>query len=72
MYECLTGALPFQAESTASLIAKLLSEEPAAPAALNAEIPPALSQLIVQLLAKDADERVGSARELRERLSQIG
>ncbi len=72
MYECLTGALPFQAESTVSLIAKLLSEEPAAPAALNAEIPPALSQLIVQLLEKKADERVGSAGELRERLSQIG
>jgi serine/threonine protein kinase len=72
MYECLTGQLPFEAESTISLIAKQLNLEPSPPAALNADVPPALSALVLELLAKKAEERPGSARELRERLARIG
>jgi CheY-like chemotaxis protein len=72
LYECLTGRLPFEAESTVSLIGKVLNLQPSPPAEINAHIAPALSTLILELLAKRPEERLGSAKELRERLSQIG
>jgi CheY-like chemotaxis protein len=72
LYECLTGVLPFEARSPVSLIAKVLNEEPSPPATLNAEVPPALSALVLQLLGKRPEERPTGARELSERLAQIG
>ena len=71
LYECLTGRLPFVATSPITLIAKLLHEQPPSPSTLNAEVPPALSALVVRLLAKAPDERPGSAEELGELLTQI-
>lgn len=71
LYECLTGTLPFEAQSPVSLIAKLLHEEPPMPSALNDEISPALSQLVLQLLAKRPDDRVQTAVELAEQLRRL-
>jgi serine/threonine-protein kinase len=71
LYECLTGRLPLAAPSPFSLIAKVLHEEPRPPSALNIEVPPALSALVMRLLAKKADDRPRSAAELGDLLSQI-
>ncbi len=71
LYECLTGGLPFAAKSPMSLIAMMLSEEPTAPREVNSEIPPALSALILQLLAKQPEQRLASACELGKRLAQL-
>jgi CheY-like chemotaxis protein len=71
LYECLTGRLPIEAPSPISLIARLLHEEPRPPSALNIEVPPALSALVMRLLAKKANDRPRSAAELGELLSQI-
>ncbi len=72
LYECLTGRLPFEAESTISLIGKVLNLEPPPPVEVNGDIPPAFSALILDLLAKKPEERLGSAKDLRERLRGIG
>jgi len=72
LYECLTGRLPFEAKTPVSLIAKLLHDEPAAPESLNPDIPPALSALILRLLAKSADARPKSAAELAGLLASLG
>ncbi|HXY18490.1 MAG TPA: protein kinase [Gemmatimonadales bacterium] len=72
LYECLTGRLPFEANSPISLIAKLLHDDPEPPAALNGDIPPALSALVLRLLAKKPDERPRSAAELSGLLAQAG
>jgi CheY-like chemotaxis protein len=72
MYECLTGEPPFQASSVMSLIAKLLMQEPRPPAALNPEIPPALSALVLQLLSKRPEHRVQTAAALVEQLAPLG
>jgi CheY-like chemotaxis protein len=72
LYECLTGRLPFEAQTPISLIAKLLHDQPAPPQDLNPEIPPALSALILRLLAKSADQRPKSAAELGQLLAQLG
>ena len=71
LFECLTGRLPFDAASPVSLIAKLLHEEPPAPLDVNADIPPALSGLIMQLLAKKPEQRLPSAAELAKRMREF-
>jgi serine/threonine protein kinase len=72
LFECLTGRLPFEARSTISLVAKVLNDPPPPPLDLNVEIPPPLSGLVLDLLAKKPDDRVQSARELSERLARLG
>ena len=72
LYECLTGKPPFEAASVTSLVAKLLTQEARPPAAVNADIPPALSALIMRLLAKKPEDRVQSAAELSEQLMGLG
>ncbi len=71
LYECLTGRLPFEANSPVALIAKLLIEDPLDPATLQTGIPPAFSSLILRLLTKRPEERVGSATELGQLLGRI-
>jgi serine/threonine-protein kinase len=64
--------VPFEAGSTVSLIAKLLAEEPSPPEAINADVPPALSALILRLLAKKPEDRVQTATELAQLLNRLG
>jgi serine/threonine-protein kinase len=71
LYECLTGRLPFEAATPMALIAMVLQDEPTPLANLSADAPPALVDLVMQLLAKRRDDRVPSAQALRERLGAI-
>ncbi len=72
LYEYLTAQLPFEAQSTVSLVAKVLNQEAPTPAILNEDIPPAFAALILRLLAKKADERIQTAHELAEQLAGLG
>ena len=72
LYECLTGQPPFQAPSVMTLVAKLLTEQPRAPAEVNPEVPPAFSALVLRLLAKKPEDRVQTARELEQQLQSLG
>ena len=69
LYECLTGRLPFEAPTPMALVAKLLQDEPEPLG--EADAPPALAAVVMALLAKRADERVPTARALRERLGAV-
>jgi CheY-like chemotaxis protein/tRNA A-37 threonylcarbamoyl transferase component Bud32 len=72
LYECLTGKLPFEAGSVISLVAKLLKEEARPPQEVNPEIPPALSTLVLRLLAKRPEDRVQTALDLGTQLAALG
>ena len=72
LYECLTGKLPFEANSSIALIAKALNEEPVPPHQSNTKVSPDLSSLIMRLLSKSPDDRPSSASELGDLLAQIG
>jgi serine/threonine-protein kinase len=72
IYECLTGQLPLTAPSPIMLLARLLEEVPVAPRILHADIPARLSDLVMQTLAKDRNDRPRSAAELHDRLAEIG
>jgi CheY-like chemotaxis protein len=72
LYECLTGQPPFQASTVMSLVAKLLTQEAQPPESLNSEVPPALSALVLRLLAKKPEDRVQTAAELVAQLAPLG
>ena len=54
-----------------AMLTALATETPRAALELNPNIPPALSKLVMQLLAKDPNDRPASAEEVRERLERI-
>lgn len=67
-YEMLTGARPFQRDSTDAEMRAITRQEPVPLARLRAEIPEPLSELVMQLLAKKPADRPASAREALKRL----
>ncbi len=69
LYEMLTGKRAFTGDNTVSVLTSLAVETPPPPSEVNASVPPPLSELVMQLLAKRPDQRPGSAQEVVNRLS---
>jgi len=72
LYEMATGRKAFSGESQASLIAAILSSEPAPIATVQPMTPPALERIIKTCLAKDPDDRWQSAADVGLDLAWIG
>ena len=72
LFECLTGRLPFEAETTWALIAKHLEEDAPDPRVLNPEVPAALGVVILKAMAKDPNKRFESASQMHDALARIG
>jgi len=62
LYEMLTLHRPFDQENSAALINAIMSKDPDAPDELRPDIPKPLSDLVMNMLAKDRDQRVSSVR----------
>lgn len=71
LFECLTGQLPFHADTLVAKIAKVLGEDPPSLSAFDG-IPQALATLITRLLARQRETRPASAQELLQLLDQVG
>jgi Tol biopolymer transport system component len=71
LYEMATAKKAFQGRSQASLISAIMSAEPPAPTTLAPLTPPALEQLIRACLAKDPEERVQTAHDVKLELGWI-
>lgn len=71
LYRMCTGQLPFKGKDTMSTLLALALEVPPSIREQRPSVPPALSDLIVRLLAKDAAHRPGSARIVAEQLTRI-
>jgi eukaryotic-like serine/threonine-protein kinase len=71
LYEMLTGRRAFQANSQASLITKIMSEQPPAIETLQPIAPASLNRLVMKCLAKDPDERWQSAADVADELRWI-
>jgi serine/threonine-protein kinase len=63
LYECLTGRVPFEADSPVAVALKQISEPPRRPSEANPQIPPALDAVVLRALAKDPANRFQSADE---------
>jgi WD40 repeat protein len=72
LYQLCTGQLPFPGASLFEAVVTLATATPLAICDLNPEIPPALSDLILRLLARDPAQRPATAGEVEEELRAIG
>ncbi|HEY9847187.1 MAG TPA: AAA family ATPase, partial [Candidatus Caenarcaniphilales bacterium] len=70
-YEMLTGQLPFQTDDPLELIHCHIAKTPVLPKALNPDVPQALSNVVMKLLAKTAEERYQSALGLKADLEAL-
>jgi len=69
VYQMVTGVLPFNAESTAGLIMKHVTETPQAPSAHVPGLPRALDNALLMALAKSPSARFETAAEFAEALA---
>jgi eukaryotic-like serine/threonine-protein kinase len=72
LFECLTGRVPFEAETTWALVAKHLEEEPPDPRRFNSDVPPLLAAVVLKAMAKNAADRYGTATEMHDALARVG
>ncbi len=72
LYECLVGNTPITADTPITIIARVMEETPPAPHTVWADIPVALSDLVMACLAKKAADRPASALEVHDRLEALG
>ena len=72
VYEMVTGRKAFEGRSQASLIASIMSADPPPISALQPVAPAALDRVINKCLAKSADDRWQSAKDLADELTWIG
>jgi serine/threonine protein kinase len=72
LYRLVTGERAFKGNEVFAVLMALTTEHPVAPHELNPEVPPALSQLIMHLLAKNPDDRPQSAHEVVSKLNALG
>jgi serine/threonine protein kinase len=68
LYELLARRLPFTASGKLALLKQVATHHPQPPHAVNPEVPPALSDLVMRLLAKEPAGRPASARDVAEAL----
>ncbi len=71
LYEAVVGETPFDGNTHFEIMTKHLSEALVPPSGHGVEIPPALEAAIVRSMAKRADDRWDSARDLRKELETI-
>jgi len=71
LYEMLTGNHAFDGKSQASVIAAILEHEPKPVSAFQPTAPPALDRLIRTCLAKDPEERIQTAHDVKLQLQWI-
>ena len=72
LYRLCTGAMAFKGNDTMAILMSLAMDTPTSPQLLNFEVPAELSDLVLQLLAKDPAQRPATARDVADRLEAIG
>src|SRR5437763_1534963 len=71
LYEMLTGAVPFTGDTPVEIAMKHLSQVPKPPSELRPEVPHDLDAVVMRALAKDPEQRYGSAEEMDADLARV-
>jgi beta-lactam-binding protein with PASTA domain/tRNA A-37 threonylcarbamoyl transferase component Bud32 len=71
LYECVTGTLPFDADTPVAVALKQVNEQPLPPSARNNQIDPGLEAIIVKAMQKRAPDRYSSPDEMRQDLRRV-
>jgi len=71
LYECLTGQAPFQADTDAATAMARLQREPVPIRQIRPGVPRAVDDLVMRLLARNADDRPRNAALVRDALVRI-
>ena len=72
LYELLTGARPFVADTIEGLVKAILQDSPAPPSSLRKGLPKDIDLAMLKLLGKKPEHRFASWGELAEELSRLG
>jgi predicted Ser/Thr protein kinase len=64
LYECLTGEIPYARDSLENLVAAHIASPPPRPSEANLRLPAAMDDVIARGMAKEPDDRYGSAGAL--------
>ena len=70
LYAMCTGKAPFRAESSYAVLRMITDHQPNSIREANAEIPEWLEEIAMRLMAKAADDRFASAREVADLLEE--
>jgi serine/threonine protein kinase/Tol biopolymer transport system component len=71
LYEMATGKRAFAGKTQASVIASILATDPAPLSRMMPMTPPALERLVASCMAKDRDDRIQSAHDVKLQLQWI-
>ena len=71
LYELLVGRPPFVGESPVSVAYQHVREAPVPPSQLDPMITPEVDSIVLKALAKDADDRYQSAREMKADIGRV-
>ncbi|MCL2498182.1 MAG: protein kinase [Symbiobacteriaceae bacterium] len=71
LYEMISGVVPFQGDSPVAIIMKHTQEEPLPLSEWRPDIPAALEDVVITLLAKDPRNRYRHALDVRDDLEQV-
>lgn len=72
IFECLTNQLPFAANHLPAVLAKILFAAPPRMKERRADVPEALDELVMQMLAKEPEDRPADGRAVVEALRALG
>jgi serine/threonine protein kinase len=72
LYRMTAGRLPFRGANAMAVLVELATHAPPAPAALDPAVPPALSDLVMRLIAKECGQRPATAAAVEAELRAIG
>ncbi|WP_431676527.1 protein kinase domain-containing protein [Kitasatospora sp. KL5] len=71
LFELATGTVPFDGESTMSVLYQHVQQAPPVPSSLNPSLPPGVDAVVARALAKDPAERYRSARAMADDVRRL-
>ncbi|OJJ25649.1 hypothetical protein BI308_10000 [Roseofilum reptotaenium AO1-A] len=69
-YELLTGQLPFPIDDPLEIVHSHIAKQPVSPHQIKSEIPQTVSDIVLKLMAKNAEDRYNSASGLKADLEE--